>query len=109
MPKKNASAPEVENPVENVENTPEQTEPIEPEANQTEPEAKPYVSPDELIAAFVKSPEFSDTMKVINEKSDKINEKLDKIDTIIRGIINRNDPPAEEKQPEHPQHIRRYL
>lgn len=96
MPKKNAAPdPEVEKPVENVENPPE---PIEPESNPGEPEAKP-LSPDELIAAFVRSPEFSDTMKIINEK-------LDKINTIIRGIINRNDPPAEEKPV---QHVRKYL
>lgn len=102
MPKKNASAPEVENPVENVENTPEPIEPIEPEANQTEPEAKPYVSPDELVKAFLTSPEYSETMKAINDK-------LENIQKIIRGIRNVANPPAEEKQPEHPQHIRRYL
>ena len=38
-------------------------------------------------------------MKIINEKRDKIN-------TIIRGIINRNDPPAVEKPV---QHVRKYL
>ena len=106
MPKKNAAPdPEVEKPVEKVENPPEQTEPIEPDANQPEPEANQGepeatpLSPDELIAAFVRSPEFSDTMRIINEK-------LDKINTIIRGIINRNDPPAEEKPV---QHVRKYL
>lgn len=95
--KKPAPAPDVENPVENVENPPEQSEPIEPEANQTEP----AVDPEKLFADLMNSPEFVARMESITSK-------LDQIETIIRGIINRDQPPA-EIEPQHPQHIRRYL
>lgn len=98
--KKPAPAPYVEKPVDNVENPPEQSEqiePIEPEANQTEP----AVDPEKLFADLLASPEFVARM-------DSITSKLDQIETIIRGIINRDQPPADVES-QHPQHIRRYL
>lgn len=110
MPKKNAppedqTAP-VENPVETVENPDEPTEPTEPtepDANQTEPDANRSVTPEELVAAFLASPEYKQTI-------DAINAKLDKIQTIIRGVNNAANPPAEETPAEQKhQHIRRYL
>lgn len=90
MPKKNVppedqTAP-VENPVETVENPDENR--IEPDANQTEPDAEHYATPEELVAAFLTSPEYTETIRVINAK-------LDKIDEIIRGIINHDNPPAQ--------------
>lgn len=107
MPKKNVPPEEqtepVENPVETVENPDEQPEPIEPDANPTEPDANRPVTPEELVAAFLASPEYKQTI-------DAINAKLDKIQTIIRGVNNAANPPAEETPTEqNHQHIRRYL
>lgn len=90
MPKKNAPPEEqtapVENPVETVENPDENQ--IEPDANQNEPDAEHYATPEELVNAFLTSPEYTETIRVLNEK-------LDKIDEIIRGIINHDNPPAQ--------------
>ena len=90
MPKKNAPPEEqaapVENPVETVENPDENQ--IEPDANQSEPDANRPVTPEELVAAFLTSPEYTETIRVLNDK-------LDKIDEIIRGIINHDNPPAQ--------------
>lgn len=111
MPKKNAPPEEqtepVENPVETVENPDENqiepTEPTEPDANQTEPDANRSVTPEELVAAFLASPEYKQTI-------DAINAKLDNIQKIIRGVKNAANPPAEETPAEqNHQHIRRYL
>lgn len=107
MPKKNAPTEEqtapVENSVENVENPDEQIEPTEPDANQNEPDANRSLSPEELVAAFLASPEYKQTI-------DAINAKLDNIQKIIRGVKNAANPPAEEKPAEQTlQHIRRYL
>lgn len=108
MPKKNAPPEEqaapVENPVETVDNPDEnQIEPTELDANQSEPDAEHYATPEELVAAFLTSPEYKQTI-------DAINAKLDKIQTIIRGVNNAANPPAEEKPAEqNHQHIRRYL
>lgn len=108
MPKKNTTTEEqtapVENSVENVENPDEQQiEPIEPDANQSEPDANRSLSPEELVAAFLMSPEYKQTI-------DAINTKLDNIQKIIRGVKNAANPPAEEKTAEQTlQHIRRYL
>ncbi len=90
MPKKNVppedqTAP-VENPVETVENPDENQN--EPDANQTETDAEHYATPEELVAAFLTSPEYTETIRILNEK-------LDKIDEIIRGIINHDNPPAQ--------------
>lgn len=105
MPKKNAPPEEqtapVENPVETVENPDENQ--IEPDANQSEPDADRAVTPEELVAAFLASPEYTETIRALNEK-------LDYIQKIIRGVKNSANPPAEEKQTEqNHQHIRRYL
>lgn len=105
MPKKNVPPEDqtvpVENPVETVENPDENQ--IEPDANQTEPDAEHYATPEELVAAFLASPEYKQTI-------DAINAKLDKIQTIIRGVKNAANPPAEETPAEqNHQHIRRYL
>ena len=105
MPKKNAPTEEqtapVENSVENVENPDEQQ--IEPDANQNEPDANRSLSPEELVAAFLASPEYKQTI-------DAINAKLDNIQKFIRGVKNAANPPAEEKPADQPiQHIRRYL
>ena len=105
MPKKNAPTEEqtapVENSVENVENPDEQQ--IEPDANQNEPDANRSLNPEELVAAFLASPEYKQTI-------DAINAKLDNIQKIIRGVKNAANPPAEEKPADQTlQHIRRYL
>lgn len=108
MPKKNNPPEEqitpVENSVENVENPDEQQiEPTEPDLNQNEPDANRSLNPEELVAAFLASPEYKQTI-------DAINAKLDNIQKIIRGVKNAANPPAEEKPAEQTlQHIRRYL
>lgn len=108
MPKKNVPTEEqlapVENSVENVENPDEQQiDPIEPDVNQNEPDANRSLNPEKLVAAFLASPEYKETI-------DTINAKLDNIQKIIRGVKNVANPPAEEKPADQTlQHIRRYL
>lgn len=102
IPTEEQTAP-VENSVENVKNPDEQIEPTEPDVNQNEPDANRSLSPEELVAAFLASPEYKQTI-------DAINAKLDNIQKIIRGVKNAANPPAEEKPADQPiQHIRRYL